>query len=206
MKIKVIKLKSKLLIATSLLFFLIVNTNYFWEAKLGRLSMLITFFLFSIYITFIFILLAQLYYGIKEDFKNIKRLFCIGIIFIVLLLTYLKPFGLINFEKFESKDLLIAYKEGVANCSTRLKLKENGKFNERNVCFEISEISGEYVLKNDTIFFKNINSEQNEKYYEFAIIKKVNISNSNKIKLIRYNNQNDTIGNILWIKKNELNK
>ena len=168
--------------------------------------MLITFFLFSIYITFIFILLAQLYYGIKEDFKNIKRLFCIGIIFIVLLLTYLKPFGLINFEKFESKDLLIAYKEGVANCSTRLKLKENGKFNERNVCFEISEISGEYVLKNDTIFFKNINSEQNEKYYEFAIIKKVNISNSNKIKLIRYNNQNDTIGNILWIKKNELNK
>jgi hypothetical protein len=166
----------------------------------------ITFLLFSIYIIFIFILLAQLYYGAKEDFKNINRLFCIGTIFIVLLLIGLKPFGLINFEKFESKDLLVAYSEGAANCSTRLKLKENGKFNERNVCFQITEICGEYVLKNDTIFFKNVNSEQNGKYYEFAIIKKENISNSNEITLVRYNNQNDTIGNRLWIEKYELNK
>jgi hypothetical protein len=43
-----------------------------------------------------------------------------------------KPNGIIPFEKFESKDLFVACQEGVASCTTNLRLKENNQFYIRN--------------------------------------------------------------------------
>lgn len=122
----------------------------------------------------------------------------------VLILTFLKPNGLINFDKLSGNDVLVAQREGVANCMTTIKLKENKTFRERIVCFGVSDIKGTYELKNDTIFFKNIEfGRYNNEFYEFAVIKS---SNNNTFSLTKYKNKNDTIGYELLVVKNELNE
>lgn len=142
--------------------------------------------------------------GIKEKFKNKSRIVTIGIIAIILILIFLKPNGLINFDKYNGVDLLVAQREGAANCMTTMTLKENMTFKENNVCFGVTEIKGNYELKNDTIFFKNIEygRDANE-FYEFAVIIPSKI-NADKFNLVRFKNINDTVGNELWIIKNEL--
>ena len=126
---------------------------------------------------------------------------------IVLSLTYWKPTGLINFDKLEGADLLIAEREGVANCTTRLRLKTNNKFNERSICFGISKISGNYFIKHDTIFFSDKKLERNKKYYQFAVIEKTKSQNEKIIAdLVLYNSLTDNDPNRLWITKNDLIK
>ena len=197
-------MKNKGLIITTLIFFLIVNTNYFWEAKLGVLAFPAFIFLALVFIILSFLLLRQLIIGVKEKFTNKSRVVAIGIMTIILILTFIKPNGLINFDKFNGTDLLIAQREGAANCMTTIKLKENMTFRERSVCFGVTEIKGTYELRNDTIFFKNIEYGRNEnEFYEFAVIKPSKI-NADKFDFVRFKNRNDTIGNELWIVKNEL--
>lgn len=124
----------------------------------------------------------------------------------VLALSFFYPGGLINYEKFESDSILIAQREGAANCMTTFKLKENNKFSERSVCFGVSQITGDYELINDTIFFSNVVLPRHEKeYYKYAIIQpsRLKIINNN-YDLVRYSNENDTTGHTLWIIKNEI--
>lgn len=200
------KLKNKGLIISALIFFLIVNTNSFWEGKLELLAFPIFIFLVTVFFALLFFLLRQLFIAFKESFRNKNRIITIAIITIVLVLIFLKPNGLVNFNKPKGKDLLIAQKEGGANCMTTIKLKENNKFRERSVCFGATKIKGIYELRNDTIFFKNIEYERNEnEYYEFAVIKSSKFGiNKNKYVLVRFKNLNDTIGHELLIIKNEL--
>ena len=125
----------------------------------------------------------------------------------VLATSLLFPKGLINFSIFESEDLLIAQREGVANCTTTLKLKANKKFVERYICFGISDMCGNYIIKKDTIFFKNPSPGRNEhEFYEFAVIKRRETKSNYRGEIIRYRNHSDTIGVELLIIKNELIK
>lgn len=121
-------------------------------------------------------------------------------------MTFLKPNGLINFDKLQGKDLLVAEREGAANCMTTLKLKENDIFTVKSVCFGVTQIKGKYELKRDTIFFKDVGSSRHESgYYKFAVIRKYD---NKKMKylgdIVMFKNYSDTAGIDLWITKNEL--
>jgi len=201
-------LKKNRLIITTIIFFLLVNTTYYWEGKLGLFAFPAFLLLVVIYAGLGITLVKQLYFLIKEKFVDYQRLLKVGLLTIVLVLTFYKPFGLIDFDKLEGGDILIAEREGSANCMTTLKLKDDFTFRERNVCFGVTEIKGNYHLQNDTIYFDNVNVGRHEnEFYEFAVIKPSKFDNSKFFgDLIRYKDLLDTIGHELWITKIELNK
>jgi hypothetical protein len=201
-------MKNKGLIITTLIFFLLVNTTYYWEPKLGLFAMPATLILVAVYLVLLIALIRQLFLTIKEKFNGKHRFFVIALLTTVLVLTFLKPFGLIDFDKFEGSDILVAQREGAANCMTTFKLKDNNKFTERSYCFGVTEIKGNYKLINDTIYFENVEPGRNEnEFYKFAVIRPSKYDNDNKhFDLVRYKDFNDTTGHPLWIIKNDLHK
>ena len=152
------------------------------------------------------VLIGQIYYSIREKGSDKNRLYLIGFMTIVLLVSFLFPNGLINFESLERGTVLIAQREGAANCQTVLKLKSNKKFIERNVCFGVSETTGTYRVEGDTIYFESSSSGRFEdEYYQFAVIRKAKGKNGIDLNdLVRFRNHSDTIGMELWIVKNDL--
>jgi hypothetical protein len=162
--------------------------------------------LFIVFIVLGFIVFIQLFYAFKEKFKDTQRIRVLGLLTIVLALTFFKPNGLINFDELEGKDILIAQREGAANCMTTFRLKEGNKFTERRVCFGLINIKGNFKLKDDTIFFENVKLGRHlDEYYEFAVIKKSPFSwNKGGFDLYRYKNHNDTVGHFLTVTKNEM--
>lgn len=197
-------MKQKRLYIATLIFFFIVNTAYFWESKMGIFAML-TFLLLVIYFLVLSALLfGQLIFITREKFKNTKRLYLIVLMAFVLGYTLLFPGGLINFRIFESNSVLIAQSEGAANCMTTIELKENKTFVEKNICFGVTETTGTYRLKSDTIFFENIDlGRQESDFYKFAVIKK---NGKNSSELLIFENYADTVGIPFFIVRNELNK
>ena len=118
------------------------------------------------------------------------------------------PNGLINFETLEGEVVFVAEAEGAANCTTVFKLRSNGTFKERNVCFGVSVVEGTYLIKGDTIIFSDLILDSDEdEYYTHAVIAKTNYENK-KIagELLRFKNHTDTIPRRLHIVKNELKK
>lgn len=202
------KLKNKGLIITTIIFFLIVNTAYYWEGKLGFFAIPAFLILAFMYLGLGIALIRQIYCLIKENFADKKRLINIGLLTLVLTLTFLKPFGLIDFDKLEGDNVLIAEREGSANCMTTLKLKDNFTFSERSICFGMTETKGNYYLQNDTIYFYKVRLGRHEnEFYKFAVIEPSKFNKDGKhFCLKRYKSLTDTIGNELWITKNELNK
>ncbi len=124
---------------------------------------------------------------------------------IMLALMFYKPFGLVNFDKLQGEDLLVARREGVANCHTIIKLKDTLTFRERGVCFGVSVIEGTYRISNDTIFFENTKlSNPLDSYYEFAVIEEFKHYTENQYGLKLFKNKGDTIGLYFPIGKNDL--
>jgi hypothetical protein len=201
-------MKNKVQVIATTAFFVIVNTTYYWEGKLGLLAFPTFIFLFITYFVLVIALIRQIYLTIKEKLYNKIRLITVGILSLMLILTFFKPYGLIDFEKYEGENLLVAGSEGAANCTTTLKLKDDFTFKERTVCFGITEIKGKFYLQNDTIYFNNVELGKNvNEFYKFAVItpSKFN-TDGNHYDLIRYNNITDTVGNKLLITKNVLSK
>ncbi|WP_197070488.1 hypothetical protein [Hymenobacter sp. DG25B] len=112
-------------------------------------------------------------------------------------MTFLRPYGFIDFDKLAGVDLLIAEREGSGGCGTSIKFKDNFKFSQRNVCFGVEEIRGTYKLKNDTIFFNN------EKHLKFGLVKPSSYEKDLK-SLYLFTEANDTTGFELEITKNDL--
>ena len=162
----------------------------------------------AVYFGLAIALLRQIYFSVKEKFKQNHRFILIGLLTTVLLLTYFKPLGIVDFDKFEGTDILIAEREGAANCLTTLKLKADYTFRERIGCFGVSEIKGTFRVANDTIYFDNIQlGRQKESFYKFAVIKLTKFDNPKIFgDLIRYKDLTDTVGHFLWITKNDLSK
>jgi len=201
-------LKIKGLIITTIVFFLLVNTSYYWEGKLELFAFPAFLLLAAVYLGLAIALYLQLYLTFKERFNQKKRFIVIGLLITVLLLSFLKPMGLIDFDKLEGNDVLVAEREGSANCLTTLKLKDNFTFRERIGCFGVTEIKGTFRVVQDTIYFDNVELGRNEnEFYKFAVIKPTKSNNSKILgDLKRYKNTSDTIGHELWIIKNELQK
>lgn len=118
------------------------------------------------------ILLRQLFLSFNENFADKSRLLLLLFMGFALTSCLFFPTGILNFEKFESQNLLVASREAGANCKISLKLKENNTFSEKTVCFGTSETSGKYSFRNDTIFFEEVSLGRDEGYiYEFAVIR-----------------------------------
>ncbi len=181
---------------------------YYWEGKLGLFAFPVFILLAAVYLGLVIALIRQIYFLIKEKFTKKQRLFKAGLLVVVLALTSYRPFGLVDFEKLESADLLIAEREGAANCTTTLKLKDDFTFKERTVCFGVTEMKGTYYIQNDTIYFDNASGGwRGDDYYKFAVIRPSKFSNHKIIaNLVRFKDQADTVGRELWISKNELSK
>lgn len=201
-------LKNRGLLITTVIFFLTINTRYYWEGKLGHFAFPVFLILLVIYFILTITLVRQIYFAVKEKMADKPRLLLISILTFILVLTFIKPLGIINFNQFEDNAILISENEGAANCSIRLKLNDDFTFKERNVCFGITEISGKYHIKNDTIYFVDVELGIHEnEFYKFAIIKASKFNKDRKhFELIRYKSFTDTVGHKLLITKNELNK
>jgi len=201
-------LKNNSLIIWVLVFFLLVNTSYFWEVQLGFLAMPAILILFLGFCVLFIALVVQLFYLMKDKFKNRKRLLTIGLISLVLLLTYLKPSGLVNFDRLQGNDVLIAQIEGVANCMSTLRLKEGNNFSQRTYCFGAEEITGKYYFNHDTIYFKDIKQGRDtHAFYQFAVMRPADFNEKTKdLELVLYKKMNDTIGISYWIVEVDLEK
>ncbi|MEX6690090.1 hypothetical protein QTN47_21455 [Danxiaibacter flavus] len=201
-------MKNKRLIIIIVVFFLLLNTSYYWEGKLGLFAFPFFLLLAMAYLWLSIALLRQIYLTIKEKFKQRERFIVIGLLTTVLLLTFYKPSGLVDFDKLEGDDLLVAERTGSANCLTTLKLKDDFSFRERIGCFGVTEIEGTFRVIKDTIYFSNIQPGRYEdNFYKFAVIRPSSFDNPKILgELIRYKDITDTIGHELWITKNELQR
>jgi hypothetical protein len=200
-------LRYKPLIIISLAFFIVVNTQYFWETELGfGLIMIVYPALLILFITLFISLISQIYKAIRQKFKDKQQnIFILGIS-LVLGLTIFRPVGLIDFESFDGKTMLLAEgREGAAHCKTVLELKENKKFREREVCFGIKRCSGYYSYSKDTVQFQADELRMNGEAFSFGVIKsEVHILTKAEGTLFLYRNMSDTMPQMLSINKNEL--
>jgi hypothetical protein len=195
-------LKRRTLLISAIIFFLVVNTSYFWSGVVPFPWGLLLFLLLIIsYGSLIVALVLQVAYASEEKFRNRQRYVTIAVVALVVFLVGYRPAGIIDFERFESKDLLIARREGVANCMTTFQLKKNKRFRERNVCFGVKKTEGQYTFRNDTITFSDVEKD----FYKFAVIKPSDsLSGGNVGDLVLYRNLQDTMPLKLWIVQNEL--
>jgi hypothetical protein len=201
-------MNEKLILKTSIVFFLIVSTSYYWEGKFGFFTLPIFLFLAIAYFVFAVLLLFQLVSAIQTRFVDRSKSIAILMQVMVLIAIFWKPNGLIDFDRLEGENLLIALEGGSANCTFSLKLKDNHTFIQREICFGIYDIDGEYKLRNDTIFFTKMDFNFHCKdYYDFAIVKPHSRrQGGSSTSLVLYANKEDTAGFWLPIQKNELDK
>ena len=200
------KIYIKIAIAAFVLFIL-VNTAYFWEGQLGLWAIPVTLALIIYAVILVGLFIQQLAVAFKEKFTGKRRLLSLLLQLLILLSVCFVPTGIIDFDRLSGKDVFVAEREGAANCLTTLKLKDNGIFIQRQVCFGINEIKGNYIIKNDTIFFINItHNREVDSFYSYAVLKPSVINGKKKITadLFEYYNKTDTTGYPLWVAKNDL--
>jgi hypothetical protein len=199
-------MKHQKVIITTIVFFLLINTTYFWEGKLGLFAMPAFLILVLGFIVLSVVCIRQIFLAIKDKLTDKYRLLTIGLLMIVLCSTFFFPNGLVNFDKLSGANLLVAQSEGAANCMTTFKLKENNRFTERIVCFGVTEIKGDYKVVNDTIYFENVEpGRDKDGFYKFALILPSEFTKDHKhFDLVRYKDLTDTIGHKLSIIKNNL--
>ncbi|MEP7198128.1 MAG: hypothetical protein ABI851_16540 [Saprospiraceae bacterium] len=100
---------------------------------------------------------------VVEREKHFDRLKISLIIFSMLILTFSKPLGVINWEKYEDENFLVATMTGTANCKTIMQLKPNNKFKYVSICFGKDFYFGRYDVKGDTIY---LHSEKRTPYMD----------------------------------------
>ena len=77
-----------------------------------------------------------------------------------------KPFGLIDDKTIYGENLLVAYQEGVASCTSRFEFKKNGIYLQKSKCFGNYRKVGSYTIINDTINFDTLKIDQ----YKYGVI------------------------------------
>ena len=150
-------------------------------------------------------LLRQIFLYFKDNRGDNHRLVMTGLLGTVIGLVFFFPNGIIQFDRLSGKDVLVAQREGAANCMTTFQLKNNHSFSERSVCFGVFEIQGDYKIVGDTIFFENVEvGRSGGEYYQYAVIRPS--TEEDQFDLVKFKSRHDTIGLALPIIKNELNK
>jgi hypothetical protein len=191
-------LKYRTLLIIAIVFFLVQHTLSFWE---GLHPLLLLAGMMLLFITWFILAVLLGYFVIAKKPDSPTQIATLIIAAVVVGLAYYRPFGIINLRQFESKDLLIAEREGAANCTTTFRLKKDKTFRERNVCFGVTKQNGHYSIHNDTIIFSGIDKD----VYKFAVIKPPDsLSESKAGDFFLYRASEDTTPLRLWIIRNEL--
>jgi len=191
----------------ALVLFILVNTMYFWEGHVGLWAIPVTLALFFYFLALAGLFIYQVVAAFKERFTNKARLLSLLLQVCVLVSLYFAPTGLIDFDRLAGKDVFVAEREGVANCMTTLKLKDNGRFIQKQVCFGLIETKGNYTIKHDTLFFTNIAPNREvDSFYSYAILKQgiMHSEKDAKPDLFMYYNKTDTVGYPLFVAENNL--
>ena len=182
--------RNKIVIGIAILFLLLINTIGIWGDNLSFYAMVISAVLVLTFIGLSIIFIIQLYFCIRSKFIDSERNLSTVVLLMVLVSTFIAPLGFINYNNMGSKDILVAHREGVANCSATLRLKENNKFTFNNVCFGTSMTKGEFILIGDTVYFKNVELGRSTKsFFEYGILNKFNEN-----RLILHANRQDSVG------------
>jgi len=195
---KILKQYLLVTIATTLLILVnILGYCYYWHVFI--ILAIAYYFLFLFWLLDVVLMLL-------EKFSNQKRIYSIVSVALILSVIYYFPFG-IPFDSYLSKDdsILIAHREGVANCRTTLKLKSDQTFVEYTICFGFNEIHGKYQLVNDTLLFYDVLipktlHEEEETYYKLGIIKRDLENTHQTLQLLKDKHDND--GYAMYITKN----
>lgn len=162
--------QKKILIAT-IVYVLLWNTQYFFEQLSGPSSLIILLILLIALFYLISIALFLLVKFILKKPKNKFSLINIGFIFLVAILSWFKPFGIIDFYKFEGENILIAMEEGSTYASA-IRLKEGNIFKKTTTSFGIIDHQwGNYTIVNDTIKFHYNDETLENKEDDYAILK-----------------------------------
>ncbi|MBK8627041.1 MAG: hypothetical protein IPN86_16175 [Saprospiraceae bacterium] len=128
--------------------------KYFIDILLGKFGFFLTL---ANVLIWIFLSLYALFLILKyliADTTSKPKVKILLIIIPLLLTTLFYPDGLVNWEKFESKNLIVAAYTGTANCRTYLKIRANNVLKVSSYCFGAEHSWGKYVIKGDTIFFE----------------------------------------------------
>jgi amino acid transporter len=193
---------NKKLLISSLIFFILFNTTYYWESAIGSWSMLTSLILLLAFVFLAVNLLHQLFTALKEKGANRKRVILIIVMATILLVTYFYQSGLLPVGR---PVLLAASREGAANCNTTFEVKSDQRFAETITCFSGSQVEGKYAKVGDTLFFHEVSKKRNgEPYYQFAIIRASRLAGPEKKSLFFYKHRLDTIPTELFITTNEM--
>ena len=144
-------MKNKSIIIASIFFFLLLKTSFLWEKlpglwDMGIMAVLITgFFILKV------VLLVQLVLVIKYKFRNKEKNINTLVLAVVLLTSFLFPYGVGEVITSEEPNVIFAQYEGVANCTETLKIRKNRKFIHTSICFGVDEYKGTCLIVGDTI-------------------------------------------------------
>lgn len=147
---------------------------------------------------------SSVYACFDRSYTNRQRVYVTCWSAFVLITAFVRPTGLIDFDRLEGENIIIAEYEGVANCTTTLKLKKNNKFVLKKICFGTSDVKGTYTQVNDTVFFKDVKyfADEKEWFYDFALIERKEWMLYEKKYLgsvTLYKDRADTLGYALYI-------
>ena len=90
-------MKNKGLIITTITFFLYVNTKQYWISKTEPFGFPIILIGGITLLALVIALVRQIYLTTKERVANRRRLLIVGLLTIVVALTFYRPGGLIDF-------------------------------------------------------------------------------------------------------------
>ncbi|RYZ94637.1 MAG: hypothetical protein EOP47_27480 [Sphingobacteriaceae bacterium] len=178
---------------------MVINLQYYWEDMIGLALIPVTLVLFVVFIILLVMLFVMITRIIKQRSGDKISTAVTAILGVVLLLVLIFPGGIVDFSKYEN-NILVATREGSANCTTTFKFKADGKFSETSVCFGIERINGTYRLSRDTInLYYNQESKSN---FSRAIIKYDKKKTGHNLgEVLLYKNIHDTVSFPLTITK-----
>jgi len=200
-------LKRKKIISTLIVvFFGIWFFQYFLSYIQGAYTIVVLLIGLCLWFILLGIAIYQLIKLAVEKIKNYQRLLFVSIILILGFLSYTEPMGMINWEKYEGQNILVAEREGTANCRTIIKLKENNKLKYISRCFGVDFHLGTYELRKDTLYFE---LEKNVGYmdkYSYATLLKSKTDTTKYKRMILHKNFEDKRSLSFSIKEIKMNK
>ena len=143
--------RKKIISALILTFFSIWFFQYFLSYVQGASTIVVLLIGLCLWFVILAIALYQVVKLVIEKPKHYQRLIFVLVIIILNFLSLAEPMGMIDWEKYEDENLLVAEREGTANCRSIIKLKANNKFKYVNRCFGVDFHLGTYQISNDTI-------------------------------------------------------
>lgn len=180
------------------LYFIIIQTSYFWLGLIGPFALPVLFILFLLFLVLIVQWFKIVIHLTSEKWLVKRHLSHLLILGSLILLVGFAPKGLIDFEKMEPEPLFTAVCSGNAGCTSYLKIINQKDFHYKQVCFGMFERSGEYSAHGDTIFF-------NDRELAYAVYLPKEGDSTNRRLMVYYQKEDSTtFTKMFWVRKDEL--